>query len=35
VVINGRVTELIDLPALQKIAEENRTLSMEHAEIVD
>jgi len=35
VVINDRVTELIDLPALQKIAEENRTLSMEHAEIVD
>jgi len=35
VVINDRVTELIDLPALQRIAEANRTLSTEHAEVMD
>ena len=35
VVINDRVTELIDIPALQRIAEANRTLSWEHAEVVD
>ncbi len=35
VVINDRVTELIDIPALQRIAESNRTLSSEHAEVVD
>jgi two-component system chemotaxis sensor kinase CheA len=35
VVINDRVTELIDIPALQKIAESNRTLSTEHAEVID
>jgi len=35
VVINERVTELIDIPALQKIAEANRTLSSEHAEVID
>ena len=35
VVINERVTELIDIPALQKIAEANRTLSKEHAEVID
>ncbi len=35
VVINDRVTELIDIPALQKIAEANRSLSREHAEVVD
>jgi two-component system chemotaxis sensor kinase CheA len=34
-VINDRVTELIDVPALQRIAEANRTLSTEHAEVVD
>ncbi len=34
VVINDRVTELIDVPALQKIAEANRTLSTEHAEVI-
>ena len=27
VVINDRVTELIDIPAIQRIAEANRTLS--------
>ena len=35
VVIDDRVTELIDIPALQRIAEANRTLSIEHAEVVD
>jgi len=35
VVINERVTELIDIQALQKIAEDNRTLSREHAEVID
>jgi two-component system chemotaxis sensor kinase CheA len=35
VVINERVTELIDIPAIQKIAEANRTLSREHAEVTD
>jgi two-component system chemotaxis sensor kinase CheA len=35
VVINDRVTELIDIPALQRIAEANRTLSTEHAEVID
>ena len=35
VVINDRVTELIDIPALQRIAEANRTLSSEHAEVID
>ena len=35
VVINERVTELIDIPVLQKIAEANRTLSREHAEVID
>lgn len=35
VVIHERVTELIDLPALQRIAEANRTLSTEHAEVTD
>ena len=35
VVINDRVTELIDIPAIQRIAEENRTLSIEHAEVID
>jgi two-component system chemotaxis sensor kinase CheA len=35
VVINERVTELIDVPAIQKIAEANRTLSREHAEVID
>ena len=35
VVINDRVTELIDLPALQRIADANRTLSKEHAEVID
>ena len=35
VVINERVTEMIDIPALQKIAEANRTLSREHAEVID
>jgi two-component system, chemotaxis family, sensor kinase CheA len=35
VVINERVTELIDIPAIQKIAEANRTLSREHAEVID
>jgi two-component system chemotaxis sensor kinase CheA len=34
VVINDRVTEMIDIPALQKIAEANRTLSREHAEVI-
>jgi two-component system, chemotaxis family, sensor kinase CheA len=34
VVINERVTEMIDIPALQKIAEANRTLSREHAEVI-
>jgi two-component system chemotaxis sensor kinase CheA len=33
VVINDRVTELIDIPALEKIAEANRTLSWEHVEV--
>ncbi len=35
VVINDRVTELIDVPALQRIAEANRTLSTEHVEVID
>ena len=35
VVIDDRVTELIDIPALQKLAEANRTLSTKHAELVD
>jgi two-component system chemotaxis sensor kinase CheA len=35
VVINDRVTELVDIPALQRIAEANRTLSTEHAEVID
>jgi two-component system chemotaxis sensor kinase CheA len=35
VVINDRVTELIDIPAVQRIAEANRTLSTEHAEVID
>ena len=35
VVINDRVTELIDIPALQKITEANRTLTSEHAEVID
>jgi two-component system, chemotaxis family, sensor kinase CheA len=35
VVINDRVTELIDVPAIQRIAEANRTLSWEHAEVID
>jgi two-component system chemotaxis sensor kinase CheA len=35
VVINDRITELIDIPALQRIAEANRTLSTEHAEVID
>jgi two-component system chemotaxis sensor kinase CheA len=35
VVINDRVTELIDIPAIQRIAEANRTLSNEHAEVID
>ncbi len=34
VVINERVTELIDVPALQRIAEANRTLSSEHVEVI-
>jgi two-component system, chemotaxis family, sensor kinase CheA len=35
VVINDRVTELLDIPAIQRIAEENRSLSHEHAEVID
>jgi two-component system, chemotaxis family, sensor kinase CheA len=35
VVINDRVTELIDIPAIQRIAEANRTLSHEHAEVIE
>jgi two-component system chemotaxis sensor kinase CheA len=35
VVINDRVTELIDIPAVQSIAEANRTLSADHAEVID
>lgn len=35
VVINDRVTELIDIPAIQRIAEANRTLSSEHAEVIE
>jgi two-component system chemotaxis sensor kinase CheA len=34
VVINERVTELIDIPALQRFAEANRALSTEHAEVI-
>ena len=34
VVINERVTELIDIPALQKIAEANRSLSHQQAEVI-
>jgi two-component system chemotaxis sensor kinase CheA len=34
VVINDRVTELIDIPAIQRIAEANRTLSNEHVEVI-
>jgi two-component system chemotaxis sensor kinase CheA len=32
-VINDRVTELIDIATLQRIAESNRTLSWEHSEV--
>ncbi len=35
VVINDRVTELIDIPAIQRIAGANRTLSHEHVEVID
>ena len=35
VVINDRVTELIDVPALEQIAEANRTLSFDHAEVAE
>lgn len=35
VVINDRVTELIDVPAIQRMAETNRKLSTEHAEVID
>jgi two-component system chemotaxis sensor kinase CheA len=35
VVINDRVTELVDIPAVQSIAEANRTLSADHAEVID
>lgn len=35
VVIDDRVTELIDIPAIQRIAEANRTLSSEHAEVIE
>ena len=35
VVINDRVTELLDIPVIQHIAEENRSLSSEHAEVID
>ena len=35
VVINDRVTELLDIPVIQRIAEENRSLSSEHAEVID
>jgi hypothetical protein len=35
VVINDRVTELLDVPAIQRIAEENRSLSSEHSENVE
>jgi len=35
VVINERVTELLDIPAIQRIAEENRSLSSEHVEAID
>lgn len=34
VVINDRVTELLDIPAIQRIAEENRSISAEHAEVI-
>ena len=33
VVINDRVTELIDIPTLLRIAESNRTLSWENSEV--
>ena len=35
VVINDRVTELIDIPALEKLAEANRTLSWEHVGVAE
>lgn len=35
VVIHERITELIDLPVLEQIAESNRTLSFDHAEVVE
>jgi two-component system chemotaxis sensor kinase CheA len=35
VVINDRITELIDVPALEQLAEANRTLSLDHAEVID
>ena len=34
VVINERVTELIDILAMQRMGEENRTLSKEHVEVI-
>jgi two-component system, chemotaxis family, sensor kinase CheA len=35
VVINERVTELLDIPAIQRIAEENRSISIEHVGVSD
>jgi len=35
VVINDRVTELIDVPALEQLAKANRTLSFDHVEVTD
>jgi two-component system, chemotaxis family, sensor kinase CheA len=35
VVINDRVTELIDIPALEQLAEANRTLSFDHVEVAE
>jgi two-component system chemotaxis sensor kinase CheA len=33
VVINGRVTELLDIPAIKRIAKEHRAVQVEHAEV--
>jgi two-component system chemotaxis sensor kinase CheA len=35
VVINERTTELVDIPAMQRMGEANRSLSREHAEVID
>jgi two-component system chemotaxis sensor kinase CheA len=33
VVINDRVTELLDIPAIKRMSRQSRTLQIEHAEV--